>query len=188
MSMFKTIADRYAFVKQPDKHDPELLEVRPPIVTERMADSPAMRPTHLGVQSYPTSIRGSTPDNGTQVALARHSNAPEVTLEDMQGADVLVVCHASYVQALDNLSRNVQDRWSSLINWDHGQRRLVVVDETISNMVEEYRLELDFLVSSLGDIRQDVRDKFPGQMRLLNSAVSVHQDHPRESQADEGGR
>jgi hypothetical protein len=108
-----------------------------------------------------------------EAALARHSNAPEVTLEDMRRADVLVVCHASYVQALDSLSRNVQDRWSSLINWDHGQRRLVVVDETISNLVEEYRLELDFLVSSLGDIRQDVRDKFPGQIRLLNSVVSV---------------
>jgi hypothetical protein len=117
-------------------------------------------------------VRASAPHNA-QVALARHSEAPQVTLEAMRRADVLVVCHASYVQALDSLSQNVQDRWSSLINWEHGQRRLVVVDETISNLVEEYRLELDFLSSTVGDIRQDVRDKFPGQIRLLNSMLHV---------------
>jgi hypothetical protein len=109
------------------------------------------------------------------VALARHSNAPQVTLEDMRRADVLVVTHANYVLALDSLSRNVQDRWSSLIEWDHGQRKLVVVDETISNMVEEYRLELDHLTSTVGDIPHDIRDKFPGQLRLLNSVVQVLQ-------------
>ena len=54
-----------------------------------------------------------------------------------------------------------------------GSRRRLLWSMTISNLVEEYRLELDFLVSSLGDIRQDVRDKFPGQIRLLNSVVSV---------------
>jgi hypothetical protein len=121
-------------------------------------------------------IRGSTPDTNLPVALARHSNAPEVTLEDMRRTDVLVVCHASYVQALDSLSQNVQDRWSSLMEWEHGQRRLVVVDETISNLVEEYRLELDYLSSTLGDIRQDVKDQFPGQIRLLNSVIHVLQN------------
>ena len=109
------------------------------------------------------------------VALARHSNAPEVTLDDIRRTDVLVITHASYVLALDSLSRNVQDRWSSLIEWDHGQRKLVVVDETISNMVEEYRLELDHLTSTVGDIPHDIRDKFPGQIRLLNSVVQVLQ-------------
>jgi hypothetical protein len=113
--------------------------------------------------------------NQILVALARHSSAPEVTLEDMRRATVLVVTHASYVQALDSLTQNVQDRWSSLIEWDHGQRRLVVVDETISNMVEEYRLELDYLSSIMGDIRQDVKDKFPGQIRLLNGVIQVLQ-------------
>jgi hypothetical protein len=118
--------------------------------------------------------------NQTKAALARHSNAPEVTLEDMRRTDVLVVTHASYVLALDSLSRNVQDRWSSLIEWqpepgeDHGQpRKLVVVDETISNMVEEYRLELDHLTSTVGDISSDIRDKFPGQIRLLNGVIEV---------------
>jgi hypothetical protein len=113
--------------------------------------------------------------NQTKVALARHSNAPQVTLEDIKQATVLVVTHASYVPALDSLSQNVQDRWSSLIEWDHGQRKLVVVDETISNMVEEYRLELDHLSSTVGDIPHDIRDKFPGQIRLLNGVIQVLQ-------------
>jgi hypothetical protein len=130
--------------------------------------------TIMGGLNSSLPIRASTPDN-SPVALARHSNAPEVTLEDMRRADVLVITHASYVLALDSLSRNVQDRWASLIEWDHGQRKLVVVDETISNMVEEYRLELDHLTSTVGDIPHDIRDKFPGQLRLLNSVVQVLQ-------------
>jgi hypothetical protein len=132
----------------------------------------------IGGSTLFQSIRGSTPDVDAQVeqaALARHSSAPEVTLEDMKQATVLVVTHASYVLALDSLTQNVQDRWSSLIEWQHGQRKLVVVDETISNMVEEYRLELDYLSSTMGDIRQDVKDKFPGQIRLLNGVIQVLQ-------------
>jgi hypothetical protein len=132
----------------------------------------------LGGSTLFQSIRGSTPEwdaQVQQVALARHSSAPEVTIEDMSQATVLVVTHAAYVQALDSLSQNVQDRWSSLIEWQHGQRKLVVVDETISNMVEEYRLELDYLSSTMGDIRQDVKDKFPGQIRLLNGVIQVLQ-------------
>jgi hypothetical protein len=132
----------------------------------------------IGGSTLFQSIRGSTPDKDAQVeqaALARHSSAPEVTLEDMKQATVLVVTHASYVLALDSLTQNVQDRWSSLIEWQHGQRKLVVVDETISNMVEEYRLELDYLSSTMGDIRQDVKDKFPGQIRLLNGVIQVLQ-------------
>jgi hypothetical protein len=101
----------------------------------------------------------------------------------MKRATVLVVCHASYVQALDSLSLNLQGRWSSLMEWQHGQRLLVVVDETISNMVEEYRLELDYLSSTMGDIRQDVKDKFPGQIRLLNGVIQVLQTIRTEAKA-----
>ncbi len=108
------------------------------------------------------------------VALARHSqNASTVSLEDMRRADVLVVTHAAYVQALDKLSQDIQDRWSSLIEWEHGQRRLVVVDETVSNLVESYRLELDYLSRTVGEIGQDVKDRFPGQTKLLEGVLAV---------------
>ena len=43
------------------------------------------------------------------------------------------------------------------------------MDETISNLVEEYRLELDYLSSTLGDIRQDVKDRFP--VRYVSSTA-----------------
>ena len=107
------------------------------------------------------------------VALARHSKATSVTLDDIKAASVLIVTHASYVQALDRLTEDVRDRWSTLIEWEHGQRRFVCVDESISNLVEDYQLELDSLRSTVGDIPEHVADLHPGQIKLLNSAIEV---------------
>jgi hypothetical protein len=107
-------------------------------------------------------------------ALARHSKSPStVTVEDIKAASVLVITHAAYVQALDRLTENVCDRWSNLIEWEFGQRRFVCVDESISNLVEDYQLELDSLRSTVGNIPSYVADLHPGPIKLLNSAVEV---------------
>jgi hypothetical protein len=54
-------------------------------------------------------------------ALARHSQSPRTMTEgDIKAASVLIVTHAGYVQALDRLTEDVMDRWSTLIEWQHG--------------------------------------------------------------------
>ena len=110
--------------------------------------------------------------NGSPVALARHSKARS-SVEEIRSAQILVITHAAYVQALDRLTENVEDRWSTLIEWEFGQRRFICVDELISNLVEDYQLALDPLRATVGNIPSDIADLYPGQMRLLNSAVEV---------------
>ncbi len=108
------------------------------------------------------------------VALSRHSkNAGRVTLADMRSASVLIVTHAAYVRALDMLQQDMTERWSSLIEWEHGQRRLVVIDETISNLVETYQLDIEGLARSIGYIRQPIRERFPGQVARLETVLRV---------------
>jgi hypothetical protein len=63
--------------------------------------------------------------------------------------------------------------WSSLIEWEFGQRRFICVDESISNLVEDYQLALDPVRSTVGNIPSDIADLYRGQMRLLNSTVEV---------------
>ncbi len=111
---------------------------------------------------------------GPVVALSRHSkNAGRVTLADMRSAPVLIVTHAAYVRALDMLSSDMTERWSSLIEWEHGQRRLVVVDESISSLVEAYQLDIEGLARSIGYIRQPIRERFPGQVARLETVLRV---------------
>jgi hypothetical protein len=105
-------------------------------------------------------------------ALARHSKARS-TAEEIRAAQTLVITQAAYVQALDRLTEDVCDRWSTLIEWEHGQRRFVCVDESLSNLVEDYQLTLDGLRSTVGNIPSDIVDHHPGQIKLLNGAVEV---------------
>jgi hypothetical protein len=105
-------------------------------------------------------------------ALARHSKARS-TVEEIRSAQTLVITQAASVQALDRLTEDVCDRWSTLIQWEHGQRRFVCVDESLSNLVEEYQLTLDSLSATVGNIPAYVRDLHPGQIKLLNSTVEV---------------
>jgi hypothetical protein len=105
-------------------------------------------------------------------ALARHSKSPRtLTLGDIQSAQTLIVTHAAYVQALDKLTQDSRDRWETMIGWEFGQRRLVVVDESIGNLSEDYQLELDSLNRTLGNISADIRDQFPGQLGLIRAVI-----------------
>jgi hypothetical protein len=109
-----------------------------------------------------------------KVALSRHSeNASKVTLDDMRSATVLIITHAAYVKALDRLQHNLADRWDSFIAWDHGQRNLTIVDETISNLVESYQLNIETLKKVMAFIHESVRRQFPQQIVYLEKMLEV---------------
>lgn len=85
-------------------------------------------------QTFQASVGGRSSKDRLEVhhpavpALARHSRARS-SVEEIRSAPILVITHAAYVQALDRLTENVEDRWSTLIEWEFGQRRFICVDE-----------------------------------------------------------
>lgn len=108
------------------------------------------------------------------VSLAKHSQSPKgVTGDVMATADVLIITHAAYVKALDNLKHNDDERWSSFIQWAGGTRRLTIVDETISNIVEMYGIDVENLKRTIAHIPDDIQSEFPMQMKYLNEMVAV---------------
>lgn len=119
-------------------------------------------------------LLGLPPSEAPRVALARHSeNAKTVTVEEMRSADVLIITHAAYVRALDMLKHSDGERWETLSTWEHGPRRLTVVDETITNIVESYQLDLETLKKVVAMIPEDVRETFPQQMEALDKMLEV---------------
>jgi hypothetical protein len=106
------------------------------------------------------------------VAIARHSRN-RVPVETMRRADVLVITHQAYVHALDRLLQFDADKWSTLVDWEGGRRKLTVIDETISNLIESYQLNLETLKQVKGFISEHLRRRFPQQMVALDTMEDV---------------
>lgn len=104
--------------------------------------------------------------SGRPVALARHSGV-NVTADQVQAAEILVVTHSTYTTAIDGLTKNAPFRWSSLTSWKHGQRRLTVIDEALTNMVEEHRVSADDVSQARGMIPTAIQEQFPDQIQAL---------------------
>ena len=124
---------------------------------------------------------------GRQVALARHSkNASAVTKASAFTADILVVTHAAYVRALDRFQQADDDKWSAMIEWEAGRRRLTVVDETITNLVESYQLNIEKLKQVKGYISEPLRRRFPQQVVALEAMeVALRRLQGRRIERDE---
>ena len=104
--------------------------------------------------------------SGRPAALARHSEA-NVTADEAKSAEILVVTHAAYATAIDGVAKDDASRWSRLTHWKHGRRRLTVIDEALTSMVEEHRVSADDVSKAKGMIPTSIQERFPDQMQAL---------------------
>ncbi|MCP9934937.1 hypothetical protein KBZ08_13535 [Cyanobium sp. Candia 9D4] len=73
-------------------------------------------------------------------AIAKHSQS-DVSFDDIYNFPILVICHQAYSNSLQRLSDGNDTTMRSFTKWRYGQRRLVIVDESI-NPITEYQLTL----------------------------------------------
>lgn len=91
----------------------------------------------------------------------------------MQAADVLVITHEAYTRALEGLSKEQQGRWEDFTTWEHGPRRLTIIDEALSGIVEENQIKADDIRLVLGFIGPSLRQQFPTQVAALERVCEV---------------
>jgi hypothetical protein len=117
---------------------------------------------------------GSHGPINSPVAISRHSKPTgRATREQVQTASVLILTHASYVSALDRLEQADEDRWSSMIEWEGGTRRLTVIDETITSLLEEYSINIDALRKVLAYIPEHLRSHYRPQIDTLETLLKA---------------
>jgi hypothetical protein len=102
----------------------------------------------------------------------KHSEAKLHPFE-MQGADVLVITHAAYTRALEGLQQAQYGRWEDYTNWTHGPRRLTIIDEALSGVIEENQIKADDIRFVLGFIDPTLRRQFPTQIEALEKVREV---------------
>jgi len=105
-------------------------------------------------------------------ARARHSEA-KLPTHAMRVADVLVITHEAYSRALEGLSQDQHGRWGDYTTWDHGPRRLTIIDEALSGVVEENKVTADGIRNALRYIDRAVRRQFPDQVAALERACAI---------------
>lgn len=113
----------------------------------------------------------SDPSNADTVR-ASHSEA-RLTPFAMRAADVLVITHEAYTRALEGLSKDQQSRWEDFTTWEHGPRRLTIIDEALSGIVEENQIKADDIRIVLGFMGPSLRRQFPTQIAALERVREV---------------
>lgn len=103
-------------------------------------------------------------------AVARHSEA-KLTRDEVQAADVLVVTHAAYVKALEGFEDG--SRWSDMIEWEGGRRRLTVIDETLSNVVEGHSVRSEDIRQVLAYVDAVMKQDFAPQVAALQRTGEI---------------
>ncbi|MDA8638131.1 hypothetical protein N9L49_05920, partial [Rhodospirillales bacterium] len=109
---------------------------------------------------------------GTKVALASHSDNRPNTFE-IAAAHVLVITHQAYVNAVKGIKDEVSDKWSNFIDWDYGQRRLVVIDEALANMVEDSQAVSSSVAQTLGVIPEHIKQTYPVPLSALEMVADI---------------
>jgi hypothetical protein len=122
--------------------------------------------------------------SGGVIAYSHNAKKP-LTTDSMSEAPILVITHAALVQGLGGLVKDTNSKWDSYSWWYHGKRRLMIIDESLSGIVEESRLKLTKLRMVLGIIPSPVRSEYSNEVKALE--YLLRHLEVREKQVAEGG-
>jgi hypothetical protein len=117
-------------------------------------------------------VREQVPTDLAHRVEAKHS-ARKSSIFALHQADVLVITHAAYLLAFEGIHREEYGRWSDYTNWEHGRRRLTIIDESLSGVVEENQVKAEHIRQVLGYIGTDLRRAFAGAVQALELMLEV---------------
>ena len=111
-------------------------------------------------------IRSQLSAPATDRVQAKHSEnkLPRATTD---AADVLVITHSAFTRVLDEGHAERGGRWEKYANWAHGPRRLIIIDEALSGLVEENQVNARQIGLVLTCLDGKLRRQFPTEFRAL---------------------
>ncbi len=79
------------------------------------------------------------------IALAEHGDSRN-SEEAISSAQILIITHSAYQNAMDAETggKQYKSKWGKYVSWDHGRRRLTVIDEAI-DIVDQFNIKYEEL-------------------------------------------
>lgn len=109
---------------------------------------------------------------GAEVALASHSeNRPHAL--SIASSPILVITHQAFINAIKGHAEGKASKWSDYTVWRHGQRELIVIDEALSNMVEESQIKSSSISQTLGLIPEQTKLTYRSQVSALEAVNDI---------------
>lgn len=109
---------------------------------------------------------------GAEVALASHSeNRPHALV--IASAPILVITHQAFINAAKGQAEGKASKWSDYMVWRYGQRELIVIDEALSNMVEESQVKSSSISQALGLIPEQTKLAYRSQVSALETVNDI---------------
>jgi len=112
---------------------------------------------------------------GEEVAITRHSKN-NVTLTECSFKPILVITHEAFVRSVEKVDGEFIGVWGSISHWSGGQRKLTIVDESLTNVIEHHIVKLTDVYALLGDIPSYVRNKFQKEDEVLDRIATTIKD------------
>jgi hypothetical protein len=150
-----------ALVIDRNHHSPEPLGIL--VVTRTIAQADEIVAIIKDLMSDPA---------GADRVRASHSDA-KLDPFTMRAVDVLVITHEAYTRALEGLSQDRYGRWDDYTTWDFGPRRLTIIDEALSGIVEENQVTADDIRNVLRYIDPPLMRQFRPQVEALERMSAV---------------
>jgi hypothetical protein len=117
------------------------------------------------------------------MAFAHHSGLPladRQNLNILASYPVLVVCHKSYENGLDDFAVDVSRvKFEKMHQFRRGQRGLVIIDESLDQVHEE-RIRRDVLKELMSRMPRALEKAHPQAMRVIESVNRVLREAPDE--------
>jgi hypothetical protein len=122
--------------------------------------------------------------SGLDTAITNHSDlAVRPTDLEMASKPILVVTHAAYLKSLEDLQGG---RWTSFTQWHGGQRELTIVDESLTNVVEESILNENNLRFVNRYLSSDIAKQYPTQVKAVQYLIDEVFVRMSEKESSEG--
>lgn len=112
---------------------------------------------------------------GEVVALTRHSKN-KVTLTECSFKPILVITHEAFVRSVEKIDGEFVGVWGSISSWVGGQRKLTIVDESLTNVVEHHIVTGNSVHGLLGDTPHYIKSKYTKEEDVLWHIATIIRD------------
>jgi hypothetical protein len=122
---------------------------------------------------------------GLEIAITRHSDKTReggrTTLDQVFTRPILIVTHEAFVRSVEkDKEGNFIGLWSSYKTWLGGQRKLTIVDEALTNVVDHFSLNMSELAALQSVTPHFIRSKFLDEVRVVRDIDAMLFDSNRD--------
>lgn len=109
---------------------------------------------------------------GEVVAITRHSKN-DINLTECMFKPILVITHEAFVRSVEKVGDKIVGVWQTISHWAGGPRKLTLIDESLTNVVEHHIIKANDLHRLMGAIPHYIKNSYPKEDGILWDLANI---------------